>query len=200
MQSEINRVLKKLQKSDPQYTYLIFFFIAFSVFTIFIIRPSLITAFTLVQREKNLQDVNRQYEEAISQILSTQNDLERAQGQLHMADAAVPAGPRINAVLEDIKQAAQESNVTIDQLNINKTNLVYTNSSNNVQAIQIDVNLLTTFESYMKFQERLYKQKRIKNIVSTEFIHQQTQDVPVDETAPQSGNLKIQLEIVAYYL
>ena len=200
MQSEINRVLRKLQKSDPQYTYLIFFFVAFSVFTLFIIRPSLVTAFTLVQREKNLQEVNLQYEEAISQILSTQNDLERAQGQIPLADAAVPAGPRINAVLEDIKKAALESDVVIDQLNINKTNLVYINSTNDVQAIKIDVSLVTPFESYMKFQERLYKQKRIKNIVSTEIIHQQAISTPVEAQDLPSGTLKIQLEIVAYYL
>jgi hypothetical protein len=197
MQSQLNRALHKLQKSDPQYTYLIFFFIAFSVFTLFIIRPSLVTAFSLLQRERTLTEVNTQYEDTISRILATQSDLEQIQTQIPLIDAAVPKSPRLNAVLEDIKSAAQSSDVTIDSMNINKTSLVYTNSSNEVQSVHVVVFLNTTFEKYLEFQRILYSQKRIKNIVTSEFLKQGGDG---ESGQPTGNQLKIQLEIAAYYL
>jgi Tfp pilus assembly protein PilO len=197
MQEDLNRVLKQLKKRNPQYTYLIFFFAAFSVFTMFIIRPSLVTAFSLMQKEKSLVETNNQYERVISNILATQSEVEIVRSKLHLTNTAVPTSPNVNGVLDDIKDAAETSGATIQRMNINKTALVYTNTQNQVQSIRVDVYMDVEFEKYLAFQEALYAQRRIKNIVSTEFLKDGGGQNSISSA---SSTLKIQMEIVAYYL
>lgn len=196
MQDDLNRVLKQLKKRNPQYTYLIFFFVAFSVFTVFIIRPSLITAFSLMQKESGLIEINNEYEQVISNILATQSEVEVVRDKLHLTNTAIPTSPNVNQVLDEIKEAAETSGAPIQRMNINKTALVYTNAESEVQSIHVDVYMDVAFEKYLAFQEALYAQRRVKNIIATEFLKQGD----ALNSSSSSSTLKIQMEIVAYYL
>lgn len=73
----IRQVLEKLKsKKAKDYTHITIFFLVFSIFIVFAIRPSLVTAFSLRQQREDLERLDTQYENVVSNIVANQSTLE----------------------------------------------------------------------------------------------------------------------------
>src|SRR5215207_9426051 len=88
------------------YSFSIGFFIVFSIFLYFAIRPNLITAFNLQKELQDLKLKNREYEEKILQIVNYQTTIEENRDRFVLLEEAIPPSPNVVKVVEDIKKSA----------------------------------------------------------------------------------------------
>ncbi len=102
--STIKELLKQFSsKKARDYGSLALFFIIFSTFIIFAIRPSLTTALTLAQKQKDLVKLDSEYESIVSSVVSNQAQLENVRDQLYLLADAMPNSPQINTLIKDIE-------------------------------------------------------------------------------------------------
>lgn len=181
-------------KKTQEYTYLTFFFIMFSVFLIFAIRPSLTTAINLQQQEKDLTIVDNKYEELITSIVDNQASLERVRDQLPLLNQALPRSPEITKVVQDIEAAGSSSSLSFQNISIGETNLVQTDT-NSVKPLVVNVQATGDFPSLIQFIQDLSSQRRLKTIKQLAITNGASTGV-----ATGSGQLQFTMQIEGYYL
>ena len=128
------------------YTFASIFFITFSVFIIFAIKPSLTTAVSLQKQEAELRAIDSKYEELIAQIIDIQTSLERVRDKLYLVDEALPAQPKLNVIMQDIQKSALDNNVAIVKIDVHKINLVET-EKDIFRSMTVNIELAGSFEN-----------------------------------------------------
>ncbi|MDA1316402.1 MAG: hypothetical protein O3B87_00080 [bacterium] len=120
-----NSLLKLLlSKEDIRtYGYNVGFFIVFSFFLIFAIRPNLVTAFNLQKELQELKLKDKQTEEVILQVVSYQSTLEEYRDKLPLLDQAVPSAPTIAQVIDEVRKSASDSGILINVLSVESIDL-----------------------------------------------------------------------------
>lgn len=182
--------LKEPKRKD--YTFATLFFIVFSFFIFFAIKPSLSTALSLNSKELELKSVDAQYEELIGQIVQIQSALEQVRDRLHLVDEALPPQPLITLLMQDIQEAADRNEVTISKIHVNKINLVEP-AKNSFRSMAVSMELNSTFDNYITFQREITEQRRLKFM--------RTVEIGADQLgSSSSATLRIKTEIEGYYL
>ncbi len=182
--------LKEPKRKD--YTFATLFFIVFSFFIFFAIKPSLSTALSLNSKELELKSVDAQYEELIGQIVQIQSALEQVRDRLHLVDEALPPQPLITLLMQDIQEAADRNEVTISKIHVNKINLVEP-AKNSFRSMAVSMELNSTFDNYIAFQREITEQRRLKFM--------RTVEIGADQLgSSSSATLRIKTEIEGYYL
>lgn len=165
-----NKILKALsQKKVQNPTFAIVFFLIFSFFVYFAIRPNLVTAFSL---QKELQEVrlkNKQYEEQIIQIVNYQTAVEQYRDDFPLLDEAVPPSPGIVKVVDDIRKTASQSGILLQSLSVSDS-FEYKNKTTKDPGKMISFTLVAnsdmTISQLQQFITNLSNQRRIKTIES----------------------------------
>lgn len=191
MQSLKQIVLDVNTERNRVYTSIALFLTVISVFIVFAIRPVLVIAFELVQKERELVDKNRQYEEVIGQITTIQTALQQVEGQLYVLDEAVPARPTINTMINDIQRTANIHNVSVSRITAGDISLI--KNKNAAQSYVIDMQSSGNFENIYAFQKDLYQQRRLKGIQKIDILKN-------EQVASDSAGLRFSIEIVGHYL
>lgn len=173
------------------YTSIALFLAVISVFIVFAIRPVLVIAFELVQKEKELIAQNLKFEEAISQITTIQTALQQIEGRLDILEDALPGKPDINTMISDIQRSAANNNVAINKISGGDISLI--NNKKVTQSYVIDVQSSGDFANVFAFQKSLYQQRRLKGIQKIDIVKQ-------DRVSTGSAGLRFAIEIVGYYL
>ncbi len=174
------------------YSSIALFLMVISVFVMFAIRPVLVIAFELVQKEKELIALNYKLEEVISQITSIQTALQQVENRLDILSIAMPDKPNINTMIGDIQRSAIEHNITVSKITGSDITLIKKNTS--AQSYVIDMQSSGNFEDMFAFQQSLYRQRRLKGIQKIDIL-KNTQTVASD-----AAQLRFAVEIVGYYL
>jgi len=110
-------------KKIQNYSYHIFFFLAFSFFIIFAIQPNLSTAFRLQKELQGLRLQNKKSEEVILQIVNYQSLMEEYRDSLSVLDEAVPSTPELAKVVDEISKTASDSGLVVKSLTIESIDL-----------------------------------------------------------------------------
>jgi len=195
MQDTIIKTLRRFRKEKADYTNLIFFFAAFIVFIVFIIRPSLNEAFARAKRLSDLQTLEGQYEQSIAQIINYQTQMQDVNSNLFLLDEAMPRQPNINKLLADIRSAAASNNIILNRTDVGQINLVReAQARTETNAISVAIEAQASYANFQAFQKELYQQRRLKKITTL------TITKAGGAIASQSSGLKIQMEIEGYYL
>ncbi len=174
------------------YTFASIFFITFSIFIVFAIKPSLTTAVSLQKQESELRIIDSKYEQLIAQIITIQTSLEQVRDKLYLVDEALPEQPKLNVIMQDIQKSALDNNVSIVKINVHKINLVET-EKDIFRSMTVNVEFAGTFENYMKFESDLANQRRLKKVKTLEISREEFE-------ASGGGTLKMLTEIEGYYL
>lgn len=179
------------EKKTKDYTFTTLFFIIFSIFVFFAIKPALITALDLSAEEKNLVILDTKYELLIGQIVQIQSALEEVRDRLYLIDESLPEQPYLNVIIKDIQTIASKNNVTIRTMNVDRINLVES-KKDELRSLVVSVQLGSSFDDYIKFEKDLIQQRRLKNIKS----------VSIDRETVGSGSATLQINAVieGYYL
>ncbi len=166
---------KKLQ--NPTFT--IIFFLIFSFFVYFAIRPNLVTAFSL---QKELQEVklkNREYEEQILQIVNYQTAVEEYRDDFVLLDQAIPPSPSIVKVVNDIRKSASDSGILLTSLQVTDSFEFKkeTGKSDKLVSFSIATTYEIPLQQLEQFISSLTSSRRITTIESIEISNIQS-DAP----------------------
>lgn len=186
-------ILKQLKsKKVKDYTFISLFFLIFSVFIVFAIRPSLITAIALRQQREDLQKLDTQYESVVSNIVANQSTLENIRDGLYLINDALPTGALINKLISDIENEGKADVINFIRVDVGEVNLVQ-KTTDKAQSVVINIEATSSFEDLLKFVQGLSNQRRLKLIKQLSIYRD-------SEQSSESGQLKILMQIEGYYL
>lgn len=191
---DLKKLIKTLgNKNVRDYAYLTFFFIIFSIFIFFAIRPVLVTAFELRQEEILLQEKNLIYQKAIGNADSNLKVLEAVRDRLSLIDEAIPDSPQINKIINDIQTVTKNNQLNLNNIFVSEQ-VDYKNPKNkDFKQAKISIEESGTFEQIMALIEGINAQRRLKIIDKMDIFSQK-------EISTSSGSLDVQSEITGFYL
>lgn len=185
---------KKLVSSKAKdYTYAIIFFLTFSFFIFFVIRPNLVNVFSLQEELGRLHILDTGYENVIKKIIVIQTFLETNRSDLYLLDQAISSTPQINKVVADIETAASGSGIVVHQIDINKVELKENSKRTSKNTLMVNMATRTGFQEASVFVNNLIGQRRLKTI----------KNISIDKNtkyASDSAVLDIKIELDGYYL
>lgn len=190
---EISSLKKQLlNKKTQDYTYAIAFFLIFSFFIFYIIRPNLITVFEINTKIEKLKEINNLYNKQIDKIIEIQSKIEANREDFVVLKEAIAIKPEVNKMLSDVDFSLEENELKSDSITVSDINLKDTGSLNKLKSLLINIDLLGTFTDTTEFIKKIYSQRRLKYIPEIDFSQA--------EESSESANLKIKLEIEGFYL
>ncbi len=158
-----NKLVKLLQDKKVQsYSFLVGFFVVFSFFVIFAIRPNLITAFNLQKELQDLKLQSREFESKIQQIVTYQTVLEQHRDDLPLLDEAVPSSPVLGKVIEEVRKSASDSGIILGYVSVESVD--YKLQSESTQSFDITVDATASKENLRLFLDALLNQRRLKSL------------------------------------
>lgn len=191
--SAAKNILKQLKsKKVKDYTFISLFFLIFSIFIVFAIRPSLITAIALRQQREDLQKLDAQYESVVSNIVANQSTLENIRDGLYLINDALPTGALINKLISDIENEGRTDEINFIRVEVGEVNLVQ-KTKDKPQSAVINIEATCSFENLLKFVQGLSNQRRLKLIKQLSI----SKDI---EQSSESAQLKVLMQIEGYYL
>ncbi len=189
-----NAIIEKLtSKRVKDYSFTIIFFIVFSFFIIFAIRPNLTTVFSLQKQLKELRVLDTNYENVIVHIVDLQSMLETNRDNMYLLDEALPASPQVNKVIDDLKKSASESGVLIRKIDVGEVNLKEDEKKKDIKAFTLSMETNSDFTEVKTFIDQFMNQRRLKMVRNLSII-KDTKD------GTGSASLKIKMDISGYYL
>lgn len=184
---------KIFTKKTKDYGFMIVFFLIFSFFVLFVIRPNLTTVFNLQRERDQLTQLDQDYERAIFNIVSIQSSLERNRESFPLLNDAVPSAAQVNRVIDDITKIASSSSFDIKKIDINQISLKESTDKNETHSYQVFLESAADFNTTRRFINDLLKQRRLKTLKTLNL----EQD---NKESTQSSFLRIKLEIEGHYL
>lgn len=189
----IKTLLKSIgEKKTKDYTFSIIFFLVFSVFIMFAIRPTLSKAIELQKEEEDLKLLDKQYEQILSRIVRIQNDFQAIRDKLYLVNEALPEKPKINVIIQDIQESASKNGFGIEKINVNKVNLIE-QERDIFRSLVINLEASSSFENLVKFEKEIALQRRLKKIKLLEVVRNEF-------GATDSGTLKMKVYVEGFYL
>lgn len=175
------------------YTYTIFFFLTFSFFIVFVIRPNLVNVFSLQEELGRLKILDKDYENVIRKIIDIQSFLELNRDDLYVLDQALPEGPHITMLLDDLQKVASESGLDVNQIELGRVDLKHDSVIQKRNTVKISITTNSNFNSALSYIKLITQQRRLKNIEKINLMKD-------EKEGSDSGSLQIQFEISGYYL
>ena len=180
-------------KEVRKYGFDITFFVMFSFFLIFAIRPNLITAFSLQKELQDLKIQNKESEAVILQVVNYQSTLEEYRDKIPLLDQAVPSTPTVAQVVDEIRKSASDSGILLHAVSVESIDLkgeqeseVKTQQSDAIDSFTVSVNGSASINGANVFLDKLMNQRRLKKIDSV--------------TLTQEENGSTSIVIIIYYL
>lgn len=160
-----------------------------SFFGLFAIRPTLVTAITLIKNVSDLKKINIEYENKIGSIIKAQSEFEKIRDNLPLVENAIPTTPIFNKLANGLEKFAQSSNLAITQLQIDNVPISKLPSSSKLQKFGFNLIATGDYPGTLSFVQHLINWKRIVTISSLEIIKE----------GGAQNNLRVLIKGVAYY-
>lgn len=176
------------EKKVQDYSFNIFFFLVFSIFLIFAIRPNILTAFSLQKELKELDLKNKEAENIILQIVNYQSVMENYRDKLTLLDEAIPSSPGLAKAIEDVRGTASASGLLVSEMTVESVKFSDQRGSGELQTFQILLSSEGSTADLNTFISAVLKQRRLKMFDTVEI------------SSESEGATKITLTIKSYYL
>ncbi len=187
-------IKKKLSTHKVKdYSYSIIFFLTFSFFVFFVIRPNLVNVFSLQEELGRLHILDTGYENVIKKIITIQTFLETNRSDLYLLDQAVAASPQINKMIDDIESAATSSGLVLKQVNMSEVNLRKSTKIKGKTPLVVNIETSAGFEETSQFINNLLLQRRLKTIKQISFEKD-------EKYGTAEAILNVQIKLEGYYL
>jgi len=179
------------EKKMINYTYLIIFFLIFSFSIVFIIRPTLITLFSLNKELSDLEKINKVYDDKIINFSQLQQYLETNRDKLVYLKESIPDKPNLNKIIDDLYKSSSMSGLIFKKVSVPEVNLKE-EKEKKYNTVVFNVETFSDFSQIMSFLEILLNQRRLKSI--------QRLSVNRNKEASPSSQLKVEIKIEVGYL
>jgi Tfp pilus assembly protein PilO len=181
------------QKKVQDYSFTILFFVIFSFFVIFAIRPNVLTAFNLQKELQDLRNMDKTYEQVILSIVNYQTVLEDNRDNFYLLDEAIPTEPQTYKLIADIRNSVAESGITLAGINVNQLELKETKKQKGIQQYRLTLELDGSNEQLSNFISSVANQRRLKTINRLTVAQ-------VDRTSSIGGRFHVDLDVEGYSL
>lgn len=183
------KILALLQDEKKRdYTFNIAFFLIFSFFLYFAIRPNLLTVFRLQQQHEELRLKNKEAEATIMQIVSYQSTLEQYRDVFPLLSEAVPQSPGLVKAVEDVRMSASASGVLLDELSVEGITFHDAAGTGELQTYVMSLGGKAEIGTISDFLTTVMRQRRLKTIENFTL------------SAASDGEITITLQVRTYYL
>jgi len=180
-----------LNKESQEYTFLILFFLIFSFSVFFVIRPTLVTLFSLRKQIEDLEELNKIYDQKIAMIIQLQKFLENNREKLPLLKEAIPDRPNLAEVIDDVNKASSESGLLLRKIDTGEISLKELKEKKYNQLV-LNIEGEADFLNISSFLEVLLNQRRLKMVEKLTITKNK-------ESSPASL-LKVDLKLNAGYL
>lgn len=187
----IKRTLQIKKATD--YSYTILFFLSFSFFTFFVIRPNIVTILSLQEEAGKLKILDQGYENVIRKIVDIQTFLESNRENLYLLDDALPSSPNLNKIVDDTQFAASDSALNLTAMTINKVDLKDVSHKNEKKSIVINLEAGGSFLQTKEFISQILEDRRLKNV----------RRIVLDQdtiAGSGSGSLKLLIDVEGFHI
>ena len=184
---------KLLSKKGKDYSYTIAFFLIFSFFTFFVIRPNILAVFQANLKIESLKKTNALYESQIQNVIDAQSQLVETRDDLWLLDEAITQKPEVNGLIRDISDTAGQDNLEINKTNLVDVYLKDVTRTEELKTITFKVGGSGEFEDYFNLTKKLYNQRRLKLLKNIDIGR------AIVEATP-SSELTISFDLEGYYL
>lgn len=184
---------KILNKKVKDYSFTVLFFVVFTFFIIFVIKPNLTMAFSLRSQLEQLRTLDKSYEQAILNIINLQSSIEAKRDKFHLLDEAFPKEPKVYQIIDDIKTAASSSGTTLKNISVGEIQLRGGVDTVKTKEINVSLEISSDFAGIKNFMVEIYSQRRlkiIKNLDISKLVKQ----------ASNEADLKINFSVDSFYL
>ena len=177
-------------KKAASYLTITLSLMAFSFFGLFALRPTLITAVSLIKSVSDLKALNTEYENKIAGIIKAQSEYEQMRGDLPLLSTALPDNAYFDQVASVFEKLAQTSNVTVAQIQMDSTSVSKAKSRGMIEKFGFVVIGTGDYPSISSYINHILNWRRIITLSTLEFVH---------DGSTTSGNLRVTLRGNAYY-
>ncbi len=191
----VNKAYKKLSpiissKKTASYFSLTLSLFTLSFFGLFAVRPTLITAVSLIKKVSDLRQLYIDYENKIGSLIRAQTEYEQVRDDLFLIDEALPTNSSFSKLAKTVEKYAVQENFLINQFQIDPVPI--SNPSPAGKLYDFGFTLVGTgnYTSISSFLNHLVNTRRIVNIKSLEFAQ-------AGGTA--SSMLRLSLKASTYY-
>jgi len=179
------------RKKITDYSYSIMFFLFFSFSILFIIRPTLVTLFSLKKELTDLENVNRIYDDKIINFSQLQQYLETNRDKLIYLKEAIPDKPNLNKIIDNLYKAASVSGITFKSMSAPEVSLKE-EKEKKYNTVVFNIETVSDFNQMMVFLESLLSQRRLTSV--------QKLSVSRNQEGSSSAQLKVEMKIEMGYL
>lgn len=176
-------------KRSASYFTLTLSLLSLTFFGLFAIRPTLITAISLIKGVQDLKKINNDYQNKIANVWAAQTKLTNIRNSIPLMDVALPNNASFSKLTIALEKFAQRENFTINQLQIDNTSVSTLSASPKVSSYGFNLVGTGTYSQISSFLSHLVNWKRIIRIESLDFIKE----------AGTSGSLKLSIKGITYY-
>lgn len=187
---KVSPIINIKSKKQASYLTLTLSLFTLSIFGLFAIRPTIITAFSLSKNISDLNKLNIDYENKIGSLIRAQSEYEKIRDDLTLVSAALPTYTDFNKLASAIERFAEREQVTINQLQIDSVSISQLPSTGKVRSFGFSLVGIGNYQSLSAFIAHLLNFKRIVRIDSLEYAK---------EGATTSATLRLNLKGVTYY-
>jgi len=190
----LKKIIRTLgDKKVRDYIYISIFFILFSIFIFFAIKPALTTAFSLKKEEEELKEKNLIYQKAISDANNNLYVLEDVRDKLYLIDESISNSPQINKVVNDIENASLDSSLFLKNIFVSEKIDYIDLKKTDFKEVRVNLESQGNFTDVLNMVKVVNAQRRLKLIDNIEFFNE-------IEISTNSGSLDIKSEIIGFYL
>lgn len=178
-------------KKTASYLTLTLSLFTLSFFGLFAIRPTLITATSLIKKVSDLKKLNIEYENKINSIIRAQFEYEQIRNRLSLINEALPEQSSFTKLAQGLEKFGQASNVTINQLHIDDVSV--SSPLLDRKLLQYGFNVIATgdYPSLTSYISHFTNWTRIATLSKLEFTR--------DGSGTISSTLRLHLSGKTYY-
>jgi hypothetical protein len=190
--SRANRKLlavRKNKRSVPYLTLTLSFF-ALSFFGLFAIRPTIITAITLIKSVNDLSRLNNNYESKISNIIQAQANYETIRNDIPLINQAIPDNAYFQQLTQALQKFAASSDFSIIQMQIEGGPISKGPKLGLLKKYGFSLIGTGTYPAIISYLGHLNNWKRILDVTSLELV---------PEGSSLSGSLRSTIRGFTYY-
>ena len=179
----------KNQKVASYFTITLSLF-SLSFFGLFAIRPTLITAVSLVREVNDLKNLSLDYENQISNIITAQSEYEKIRKSVILLDKALPRNSEFTKFARTMERLAVKNEITLNQLQIDSAPISLLTKTDSLNHINFILLAAGHYEKIDSFLNDVVNSIRIITINTMDFS---------PEGGTVSGILRMSMKGRAYY-
>lgn len=167
--------LIKSKKTASYFTITLSLF-SLSFFGLFAVRPTIITATSLVKSVNDLKKLNSDYENKISSIVRAQSEYELIRNDLPLINLSIPANATFNSLAQNIEKYAQQENLTIIQFQIDPVPISNLPPANKLYSYHFNLIVIGDYSSLSLFIQHVLNWQRLTTITSLDMAREGSGD------------------------